>query len=377
MTSSGAASDSLNSIYQALKDGGNTIALQTEVDNSIPPESMEVYNELMGTSPYLSDTVIASSIYKENVLPNAMLRDVMVANPQSAKNKELIENIDDRSQNMPDYMKAQILQGKSLIGAMETLLSAKAYHQQKRAEAYRQCVNYYINDTLTPQASYDSLMLVLSQEPQLEAHYHLAALYLQKGDIEEVNTTFEHIGENFNMNTIELEAYSQMQNYFALLISIYENNLSLENLNEQQLVLLADLEYSGNGTAQVFARNMRLNMGLSTYKEPYLLPDLNKSTEAQMTEQNLMQSLKDFHYLKIFPNPAKDYILVGYTLDSHQQQALLQLTTLSGKTIYSQNIYGLKDQKHIDTRHLKAGNYLLSLVVNKTILETLKVSIIK
>ena len=377
MASSGDISDSLNIIYESLKDGGNTIALQSDVGNSIPPETMEVYNELISTSPYLSDTVVEASIYKENVLPNALLRDIMVANPQSAKNNELIEAIDDRSQAMPDYMKAQILQGKSLIGAMEELLAIMAYHKQIRSAAYKSCVNWYLNDTLAPEASYDSLLLLLATEPQIDARYQLAALQLQKGEIAQANTTIDNISTEFTINANELEAYMQMQDYFALLINLQQNNTSIYNLNEQELLLLEDLETMGNGAAKVYARNIRLNLGLSAYQEPYIFPNLNKSSAAQLAEQKIMQSLNDFHYITVFPNPTKNYIIVDYTLDKPYDKALLQLTNLSGKIIYSQNIYGDKDQIHIDIRNYKAGNYMLSLIVDNKVLETIKVSIIK
>nr|NQU92404.1 hypothetical protein [Bacteroidota bacterium] len=62
-------------------DGGDTETLNSEVETSTPPEAVEVYTELMAESPNLSETVVETSIEKEEVLPNAMIRDVMVANP--------------------------------------------------------------------------------------------------------------------------------------------------------------------------------------------------------------------------------------------------------------------------------------------------------
>lgn len=149
----------LTNNLMSLKDAGDTPELQNEVDNSTSSQTLEIYTELINTSPYVSDTVVESAIIKEDVLNNALLRDIMVANPQSAKNNELIVAIDDRSNPMPDYMKAQILQGKSIVGAMELLESEISYFKTKREVAYKNCINWYLNDTLNPQASYDSLLL--------------------------------------------------------------------------------------------------------------------------------------------------------------------------------------------------------------------------
>ncbi|MEZ5195262.1 MAG: hypothetical protein R2764_02305 [Bacteroidales bacterium] len=79
--------DSTENILAVLIDGGDTETTQTDVNNSIPPETMQVYTDLMGKSPYLSDTVVSTAIEKEDVLPGVMIRDIMVANPNTAKSE--------------------------------------------------------------------------------------------------------------------------------------------------------------------------------------------------------------------------------------------------------------------------------------------------
>ena len=103
--------DSIQNIIDILKDGGSTEDLKWEVDMSTSQQTYEVFNELMNNSPYISDTIMKSAIEKEDVLPNVMIRDVMVANPHNAKDDALLEKIDERTNPMPGYMKAQILQG--------------------------------------------------------------------------------------------------------------------------------------------------------------------------------------------------------------------------------------------------------------------------
>lgn len=377
MASSGQSSDSLNSIYQSLKDGGNTSALQAEVESSSTSETMKIYTELISTSPYVSDTIVESAIYKEEVLPNAMLRDVMVANPQSAKNENLLNSIDDRVDPMPDYMKAQILQGKSLIGAMEELLASRAYHKQNYNSAYKYCVNHYLKDTINPDASYNELITLLSEHSNIDTRYQLTAQYLRKGKFNEATNVLENIDNEFSLNPIEQEQYAQNSSYFNLMIELSESSINIQDLTEQQLSLLEELENAGDGNAKVFARNINVNLGRSAYQEPYLLPNLNKSAQAQLQEDELMEHLDDFHYIQVFPNPAKDYIIIEYNLEQESEQAFIQLTDLSGKVIYQENISGLKDQKHIDTRSYKAGNYMLSLISNQNVLETTKISIVK
>nr|NQU93945.1 hypothetical protein [Bacteroidota bacterium] len=106
MVESQSAIESTEAVLAALIDGGDTETLNSEVETSTPPEAAEVYTGLMAESPNLSETVVESSIEKEEVLPNSMVRDIMVANPHTALSLQLLGKLDDRLDPMPAYMKA-------------------------------------------------------------------------------------------------------------------------------------------------------------------------------------------------------------------------------------------------------------------------------
>ncbi|MFU8844742.1 MAG: S8 family peptidase, partial [Bacteroidales bacterium] len=111
------SADSLSLLIQDLEDSGNTQTLKWEIDLSVPQQALQVYNQIMSVTPFVSDTVMAAAIEKESVLIDAMIRDVMVASPESAKDDKLLEKLDNRFNPIPDYMLGQILQGRSLVSA--------------------------------------------------------------------------------------------------------------------------------------------------------------------------------------------------------------------------------------------------------------------
>ncbi|MFU8845030.1 MAG: S8 family serine peptidase, partial [Bacteroidales bacterium] len=68
MAESGQQADDLQESLDMLIDDGDSESLFWDVYMSTSPEAMQVYQELMNTSPYLSDTVVSAAIIKEDVL---------------------------------------------------------------------------------------------------------------------------------------------------------------------------------------------------------------------------------------------------------------------------------------------------------------------
>lgn len=372
ITLSGQKADSVNAIIAVLKDGGNTEALKWEVDMSTPPETYTVYNELMNNSPYISDTVMESAIEKEEVLPNVMIRDVMVANPHNAKDESLLEKIGDRSDPMPEYMIAQILQGQSLVSAFENLQSQKAFYKQQRSLATNALIKMYLSDTLDPATSKDSLKVLLENENSKGAKYRLAFLSMEQGAWSEGLQVLNEIPQQFDLTEDELATHQQYAAFYNLLAGLVQQGKTVSEVDSAQIELLLNIEAMQAGKPSVYALNVLLALEQIEYEEPILLPDLFKSTAVQEERQRIMQSLQEHHYMSLFPNPAGDYLIIEHNLEMEHQKVLVNINNIKGECIKRVELTGRQNQQTVDIQSLKAGIYTATIYADQKELETVK-----
>ncbi len=372
MASAGLKADSIGQLIQVLEDAGNTENLKWEVDVSTPAQSLEVYNELMSVAPYVSDTVIAAAIEKETVLADAMIRDVMVANPESAKDDLLLQKLDERTNPLPEYMLGQILQGRSLITVYGDLMARQSYYKQQRAFALNRLKRIYLNDTLNPSASLDSLILLLEKENTPGAKYELAFLYAGQGAWSIGQSVLDNIPQQFNLSTEELVDHQNMTGYYGLLQEVNGNVP-----DSLQLVTLFQLTSVPHGRAAVYARNNLLALEQVNYDEPVIYPDMLKSTEAEEEYQYLIKQAAEKRYLEVFPNPTGDYIIVKWELETSADNILIRIIDNHGRPVTDIKVSGIQNQQVVSTVNFEPGVYIISIYTNNKLLDSEKVSVVK
>ena len=369
--------DSIQGIINTLKDGGSTEDMKWEVDMSTPPETFEVYNELMNNSPYISDTVMEAAIEKEAVLPNVMIRDVMVANPHNAKNDELMTKIEERSDPMPEYMKAQILQGGSLVSAFEDLQSEYAFYKQKRKEVYTQLIETYLVDTLNPASALDSLESLLANEHDLSAKYQQAALSVEQGAWSTGLDLLSSIPQQFNMTEEEAAENDQIEELYSMMAQLAAEGKTMMDASSAQLNELAVMEASETGTSSVYSRNILIDLDAMDYEEPIMLPDAYKSAEVLQEQEALKQTLAEHHYLKVFPNPAGDYLIIEHNLEMENESAYIEISNIKGEIIRQVQLTGKHNQLTVDIKMLEPGVYIAILFNDKKEIESVKYTKVK
>ena len=365
--------DSTENVLTLLIDGGDTEDMQDDVEYSTPPETMEIYNDLMGESPYLSDTVVSTAIEKEDVLPNAMMRDVMVANPNTAKSNKLMDKLDERYDPMPDYMKAQILEGRSILSIREETEADLAGFKAGKARAFNALMRHYRSDTLNPQASSDSILTMYQREDELWAKYALVFEYLNREDSTNAINTLDSIPVNYELSASQLSAHQVYEDYVEIINDLAAEGKTLfqaDSADKAELYSLYD-----NSTENIHAslKNLLVTIDTLTYQEPYIFPDLLKSSEAYDDYLEIINTNQPA-FLKVHPNPAIDYVIIEY-MQEMEGPGNVYITDLNGKPITGYHISNAYDQKVLDTRNWKAGIYIATLKINDKMIESVKFSI--
>lgn len=365
--------DSTAEVLELLVDGGETQELVDDVDQSTPPESVVIYDELMSESPYLSDSVVESAIIKEDVLPNAMIRDIMVANTHSSKSDELIDLLNTRWDPMPDYMKAQILQGRSLVSLKEETESRLGAYKQSKLKAFNGLVNYYITDTIAPSISTDSLIDLLTNSDLSSSHYKLALLHFNKDDDTLGSNVLANIPVVFDLSTEETLEHQNMVNYYNLLSAINQQG-NLFNPDSTQQLQLQSIQNNDSTRAGVFARNLLLNIDVTDYNEPIILPDLYK-TRLSIANYNILINSKAPTMIKIYPNPAQGYVIIEYGVEAISNSKII-IRNLSGNIITNISMNNLVDQEVVNTKNWTPGIYIATLEVNGKPFDSVKFTVL-
>ena len=353
--------DSTQTQINMLKDAGDTQALHWDVSMSAPWQGMEVYSELMSVSPYVSDTVLDAAIEKENVLVDAMIRDVLVANPHSAKSETLMEKLDQRIQPLPGYMLDEILQGQSLVSVYENLQSSLSHYLQKQALYKKQLVQLYLNDTIQPAAAADSLvnLLLASNHP---AHWYRAAFMRHaQGDSVASAAILSSIPTSFSLSTEQLQSHSQVVSWLDQESLLHSQEKSLAVPDSAAIAWLIDKMDNAVLPASIYARNILLAHSLVEHQPEYLLPDDTKSTPLKRPRS---QSTPEVEMLKLFPNPAREYVIVDFDIvqmKADERSGTLKISSMEGKLIEALPLTKPKDQLVFPLKGYQPGTYVFTL----------------
>ncbi|MFO7614768.1 MAG: S8 family serine peptidase [Bacteroidales bacterium] len=357
----------------ALVDGGDTEGLTLDVVTSTPPSAVDLTLQLLNESPYLSDTVMKSAVLKEDVLSNAMIRDILVENPQAAKSAEIMQLLDEKVNPMPQYMRDQVEQGKFTTGNKENLEAKRSFYLVEMERAFNNLSRYYLSDSAVTYRL-DSLAALFGELNTLENRYRSVFIHLENGDTALANNTLNGIPNAFALTVEQSNTHQKYEDLLNILIGLSVSNGTVMNLDSARIAGLLDI-YDNATLPGIYARNMLVTAGYLAYQEPYLFPDNLKRLIVKPASTD-----HPTHPVRLiaFPNPAAFYTIIGFDVSNEDNWR----EGKPGVTIHVRDVRGVQlrtltsdtwqDQLVLDVRNLKPGMYFIELLINGKRMATAK-----
>lgn len=139
-----------------------------------------------------------------------------------------------------------------------------------------------------------------------------------------------------------------------------------------QVIALMELA-SHISAAGSYARNLLISQSAMVYNEPYIFPDENLKSGKVIRKKQIIG--KSDVVLKVYPNPAVDYIIAEYQLDECINKPLLNIIDVLGRNLQSFTLSCNKGYEVIPLINLPPGIYTITLCTNGTKIKEVKVII--
>lgn len=349
-----------------LTDDGSTEGLITDVITTGNEEAYKTYRELMSVSPYVSKDVLKEVGAREEGLTAPMIRNVMVANPQGAKDKEVVSKLENRTNALPEYMLDQVMDSRNLVSALEKLHAQFNLHKSDRDRAVRAYIKHY-----TDNSEAEALPHIHDIYKQInDPSYRLleAELLIGKGQFEQARSQVEEAVAMGNAK--EQEYFSLWNDFYQVYINWLIEGKDLAVLGTDEIDWLKGFELDHPAYNKSLTL-MRLNNAVNE-TEPLYLPEEGKLKSGKVGHSNNQLPAR----LALYPNPAKDYITVEYDYPENQG-LILQLTDIVGRIVYKHNLNTGRDIVLVDVHELCNGQYILNLKAGNKVLQSKGFSILR
>jgi hypothetical protein len=350
-----------------MTDGGNTQLMLQQVQLTNSFNAYDTYKHLMNTSPWLSQEVLTAVASTTEGLNHAMIRDILVANPQAAKSGQVTEALENRKTPLPAYMMAQIEAGNEKWGEMELLQQQLAGYQSMYELALNEMVRNHMHEG--DSKGLEAVDKLLAGIDDSRYQYWLAELAYSKGDRQKGDQLLQTIGKEID-HTDEYAMHNHQMyiDYYALLNqwNNEKKHPGFTGLPQEALEELKRFVNTGHRVSGKALAILLLNDAIQ-YREPIFYPEeemVKKSAPATppipaVAAQEAAESLM----FRLFPNPGRDYITLEWCMEQeHATGSRIEIFSAAGVPVQSIAIDEPCNQAVFSLENLQGGNYVARLV---------------
>lgn len=341
--------------YTALIDQGNTEQIVQEINENWSDDAWELRDQIIARSPNVSTEALIAAIDKD-ILPNAMILEICLANPESVRGELFIEKIVAVSANpIPEYILSMI---------------RNSWYEESSRSNLEKALGE-VNDALSTQTSL-LLTSVLNSEEVTDAEIleeiskHSSA-YLTFEKIEYHLNKKEFIiarnilTTNSFRNPEDLLVFEDLSTYIDLLESIADDGRRVSELKNSELDVLVNLTNS-KGLVSLTAKNVLCFFYNRCFEDEIEEKSLQVS---ETVGQNSKEDINRIYYqASLYPNPASDYSSIKWTIFEKIVNCKLKVYNSAGVVVLEKELTEVQGEDIIDTRTLSSGTYTVIIENN-------------
>jgi hypothetical protein len=350
----------VESLFNSLKDGGDTDSKVSEISNANPEDMWTLRAELLGNSPHLSEEVLKSVADKTNVFTEAIIFDILAANPDELKKEVLIKYLEEKDNPLPEYMIDILRQVASGITYKTVLLQEMAAYNLEKSQLANDMIRSLLNE-----AELDVVQLRnwLDNLGGIESDKQIISTYIHENDYISAFSLANILPQLYNLQGNHLVEFNHYLDILQLKQTLYNENRSIENLTQTENAILTDIAENSEGDAGSQARSILVTFYGQHYNNCKSLSDGELSFKNQIINTNLLGEAYGLS-ISVKPNPAKYFAAFDYVLPNQESSAILEIRDITGVCLASFNLYGNMGQKIWDTRNVPSGSYIFTIKVD-------------
>jgi hypothetical protein len=351
----------VKTLYDDLKDGGNTDAVIADIENAWPTDTWELRAELLGKSPHLSMEVLKAAADKTDVLPESIIFEVLAANPDELKKEELIKYLEDKADPLPEYM-VNILRHLAHGTTYKTVLEQHmAHYNQVKTRAAYDIVRSLLNDTIM---DFEQLRNWLDNVGGKRADEQIIATYLAENNYTNALALANMMPSLYAYSENELTEHSFYMDLLNQQISLEQQQRTISDLDSLEVANLIFIAENSQGTAGLQAK------GILEYAYGHHFCNcLNISDMSGFKRSGSINpdDLAKLHGVEInaHPNPASQWVAFNYTLPANTYKGEIKIVDAKGAVITSFTVTGTQGQQVWDSRSVTPGVYFYTLSVGE------------
>ena len=333
----------------ALQDLGETEALVEIVEGEENPLALR--NALLRRSPLLSDTVMVTASHDQVPLPNLMLAQVLMGNPQAAKSATVLQALDERENTLPDYLLEAIHEAGSGFSPIDGAKAEVARHRATRDILAGRLLARFTADSLGK--PYDSIRMLPDHHPDRIYRYLSAFTHVEQGNLPEALIALQNMAGEPGLTPEQLQETEGVSQLMNVLAELEQAEIPLGYMDSLTRATLEGLATDGVGIAALLAGNALAVADTI----PFLAQELAVGEAYSGTHAGEWSIL-----LALEPFPVTDYVLAAYDLGGEPcRNPQIQVINGRGDVMYSEALTRSRFEVLVEVEGWRPGAYTVQL----------------